>query len=237
MAGDMFRDVVRPSVKLGSRAWYSVPLSIVAHACVAAIVIVVPLMATDVLPRPTSIRATFVDSPPPPPPPPVAPAPASSNTPVSANPKVAPTEPPNEISKEPAAPPVPGIGPGLEGGLPTGLVSGTELTVVPHPPSPPPPSPTRPVPVGGNIAVPKKIKDVRPVYPTIAQANRVSGTVIIQATIGADGRVQNAVVIKSIPLLDQAALEAVRQWQFTPTRLNGIPIPVIMTVTITFNLN
>jgi protein TonB len=92
------------------------------------------------------------------------------------------------------------------------------------------------MPVGGNIAVPKKIKDVRPVYPAIALANRVSGTVIIQATIGADGRVTNVTILKSIPLLDQAALDAVRQWQFTPTRLNGVPIPVIMTVTIAFNL-
>ena len=73
-------------------------------------------------------------------------------------------------------------------------------------------------------------------YPAIAQAAKVSGMVIIEATIGADGRVKNARVIKSVALLDQAALDAVKQWQFSPTRLNGVPIPVIMTVTVNFTL-
>ena len=56
------------------------------------------------------------------------------------------------------------------------------------------------------------------------------------ATIGADGRVKDAKVLRSIPLLDQAALDAVKQWQFTPTLLNGVPVPVIMTVTVNFTL-
>jgi protein TonB len=60
--------------------------------------------------------------------------------------------------------------------------------------------------------------------------------VIIEAIIGPDGRVQEAKVLRSIPLLDAAALDAVRQWQFTPTLLNGVPVPVIMTVTVNFTL-
>ncbi len=93
-----------------------------------------------------------------------------------------------------------------------------------------------PVRVGGNIRPPTKVKDVRPVYPSIAQSARVQGVVIIEATIGPDGKVKDARVLRSIPLLDQAALEAVRQWEFTPTLLNGVPVPVIMTVTVNFTL-
>ena len=97
-------------------------------------------------------------------------------------------------------------------------------------------APAAPVRVGGNIKTPTKTKDVKPVYPPIAQSARVSGVVIIEATIGADGRVKDAKVLRSIPLLDQAALDAVKQWQFTPTLLNGVPVPVIMTVTVNFTL-
>ena len=75
-----------------------------------------------------------------------------------------------------------------------------------------------------------------PIYPAIAQSARVAGVVIIEATIGPNGRVQEAKVLRSIPLLDAAALEAVRQWEFTPTLLNGVPVPVIMTVTVNFTL-
>ena len=81
-----------------------------------------------------------------------------------------------------------------------------------------------------------KIKDARPVYPPIAQSARVSGVVIIEATIGTDGRVKDAKVLRSIPLLDQAALDAVKQWQYSPTLLNGVPVSVIMTVTVNFTL-
>jgi protein TonB len=61
--------------------------------------------------------------------------------------------------------------------------------------------------------------------------------VIIEAIIGADGRVQDARILRSIPLLDQAALDAVKQWEFTPTMLNGAPVPVISTMTVQFTLN
>ena len=81
-----------------------------------------------------------------------------------------------------------------------------------------------------------KTKDVRPVYPSIAQSARVQGVVIIEATIGPNGTVTDAKVLRSIPLLDAAALDAVRQWVFTPTTLNGQPVPVIMTVTVNFTL-
>jgi len=164
----MFGDIVDPSIKVGSRSWYTVPLSIAVHTAILLALIIIPLMATDVLPTPPGMMNAFVAAAPPPPPPP-----------------------------------------------------------------PPPPAPVR---VGGNIKQPTKVKDVKPVYPAIAQSARVQGVVIIEATIGPNGAVQEAKVLRSIPLLDAAALDAVRQWQFTPTLLNGVPVPVIMTVTVNFTL-
>jgi protein TonB len=90
--------------------------------------------------------------------------------------------------------------------------------------------------VGGAIRTPTQLKKVNPVYPPIAQSARVQGVVIIEAIIGVDGRVSEAKVLRSIPLLDAAALDAVKQWQYTPTLLNGVPVPVIMTVTVNFTL-
>jgi len=88
--------------------------------------------------------------------------------------------------------------------------------------------------IGGRIKAPNKIKDVKPVYPAIAQSARVAGVVTIEATIGFDGKVVDAKVVHSVPLLDQAALDAVRQWEYSPTLLNGVPVSVLVTVKINF---
>ncbi len=93
-----------------------------------------------------------------------------------------------------------------------------------------------PVRVGGTIRVPAKIRNVPPVYPLEALQAGVSGVVILEAIIGIDGSVANARILKSIPLLDQAAVDAVSQWAFELTLLNGQPVPVIMTVTVNFTL-
>ena len=93
-----------------------------------------------------------------------------------------------------------------------------------------------PLRVGGNIKPPTKVKDVRPVYPPDAVAARVQGVVIIEATIGPDGKVQSTRVLRSVPQLEQPALDAVRQWEYNPTMLNGVAVPVIMTVTVNFSL-
>jgi len=91
-----------------------------------------------------------------------------------------------------------------------------------------------PVRVGGQIKPPTKVKDVKPEYPAIARTARVAGAVTIEATIGEDGKVIDAKVVRSVPLLDQAALDAVRQWEYMPSLLNGVPVPVLVTVTINF---
>ena len=88
--------------------------------------------------------------------------------------------------------------------------------------------------VGGQIRPPIRIKEVAPLYPAIAQSARVQGDVVIEATIDEEGKVADARVVKSVPLLDQAALDAVRQWEYRPSLLNGVPTAVVTTVTIKF---
>ena len=91
-----------------------------------------------------------------------------------------------------------------------------------------------PVRVGGTVAVPRKIFDVAPVTPEAARQADIRGTVILELTIGADGAVTSVRILRSIPLLDAAALECARQWRYDPVLLNGRPVPVIITATVTF---
>jgi protein TonB len=179
-------------------------------------VVFVPMVATPVPPPPAVRRIETVTKP-------------------STNPNAPPVEAPDGITKEPLS----GLefDEGVEAGpsiADIGVVHGIESLTAP----PPPPS-TQPKTVrqGGDIRPPQKIRDVAAVYPPIAQAARVQGVVIVEATIGTDGRVKDAHVLRSVPLLDEAALAAVRQWVYTPTRLNGEPVSVIMTVTVRFQLN
>lgn len=88
--------------------------------------------------------------------------------------------------------------------------------------------------VGGPVRPPHKIKDVTPVYPEIARSARIDGTVQLEATVGQDGKVVDARVLQSVPMLDQAALDAVQQWQYEPATQNGKAIPVVMTVNVKF---
>jgi TonB family protein len=105
-------------------------------------------------------------------------------------------------------------------------------TLTPQTASPEP----MPVRVGSGIRPPERVKDVKAVYPAEAQRSGAQGVVVIEATVDATGKVRNAVVLRSIPLLDAAALEAVRQWEFAPTIVNGQAVPVIFTTTVNFTL-
>jgi protein TonB len=237
---DMFGDIVHPSVKVGSRKWYTVPLSITVHCVLIGAIMIIPLMASDILPTPTVIMAFAAASPPPAPPPPPPPAPKTGQPPppqVEVHPQAAPIEAPKEIAPETEVDAVTRnaiatVEANTLDGLAGSMFDGRDVA----PPPPPPPLPPAPVRVGGQVQRPTKIKDVNPLYPPIAQTARVQGTVIIEATIGVDGNVTDTRVLRSVPLLDQAALDAVKQWQFTPTTLNRQPVPVIMTVTVTFTL-
>jgi protein TonB len=240
VAREIFGEIAHPTPRLGSQSRYTLPVSIVVHVVIAACVVIVPLMATDVLPVPRTVIGAFPAAPEPPPPPPPAPASApGAAKPVPASfPDAAPREAPGAIEAEPAAT-TSALGDplGVEGGIPNGAVG--SLGVVPDVPVVPqgPPVPTGPVPVGGKIKEPTKIRHVPPVYPAVAQQARIQGVVVVEAIIGIDGRVKEARVLQSKPFLDEAALAAVKEWMFTPTTLNGVPVPVIMTVTVHFKLN
>jgi TonB family protein len=147
----------------------------------------------------------------------------------------APAQPPQVIAREPA------VDLTFDSGTVRDFVSipggtGGDATFVEPPPAPTP-VPPQPVHPGGKIRAPTRTKNVLPVYPRLAQTVRVEGDVLIEAVIGPDGRVRETRVLRSIPLLDQAALDAVRAWEYTPTFLNDQPVPVILTVTVRFRLN
>jgi periplasmic protein TonB len=221
----------------------TLPVSIALHIVGILVILIVPLVTSEELPEPTSaVRAFFVEpaAPPPPPPPPPPPAPRAPVTPrtpprpVTETPRfTAPVEVPEEIAPEE------GIDLGVEGGVPGGVEGGVPGGVVGGvvgglPDAPPPPQAVR---VGGQIKEPKKLKHVAPNYPDIAKQARVQGVVILECTISPQGRVTDVKVLRGIPLLDESAREAVKQWVYTPTLLNGVPVPVIMTVTVNFKLS
>jgi protein TonB len=221
-------------------------VSLVVHTVLIAAIIVVPIILDDFLPEPDrTVRAFFVSPtgiapPPPPPPPPAAGARSVKRAPAvprpaDAAPKfVAPVEIPDEIVPEA------GIDLGVEGGVPGGveggvpggvvggIVGGLPLEVKEE---------AKYVRVGGNIKAPKLIRQVNPEYPMLAQQARVQGFVILEARVGVDGAVQSARVIRSIPLLDEAAMAAVQQWRYQPLLLNGQPMPFVLTVTVVFKIS
>ena len=232
MPRDMFGSVTDPPGLFGSKSRYSVPIAFLVHVAVIVPLVVIPLLATGVLPSPEKIDVFFVPSPTPPEPP-RAPRPPDATQPIRVNPDAAPLVAQDGIQPEVPFEVVPFEGDTPDGVLETGIDKFETVLAAPPPPPQPPPQPVR----VGVVRQPAKTRDVAPVYPPIARAAGISGVVIIEALIDIDGRVQQARVLRSIPLLDQAALEAVQQWQYTPTLLNGQPVPVLMTVTVQFILN
>ena len=235
MPRDLFGDVTHPSISIGNRKWYTLPVSLCSHSAIVAIMIALPILAPAVMP------SVFADDDPewmhavlPTPPPP--PAPRKLDTPrPQVNSNAAPLVTPEQITPENTDLP------DFADKSIVGVIGGTdniETVLAPPPPTPTakatPPAPVR---VGFGVRPPQKTHNVDPVYSSIAQAARVQGVVIIEATISEQGRVINARVLRSLPLLDQSALDAVRQWEFTPSLVNGVPVPVIMTVTVNFTLS
>jgi TonB family protein len=91
-----------------------------------------------------------------------------------------------------------------------------------------------PVRVGGDVREPTKTKDVKPIYPRDALFAKIGGSVILEAVIGKDGRVASLRVVRSLPGLDEAAIDAVSQWEYTPTLVIGVPVEVLLTISVTF---
>ena len=232
---DMFGALVCSSVDHPRRWSSSLPLSVVLHGVVLVAAVVVPLSAIGTLPTPASILAFSLPAPSAPPEAPVVPRvvrapPSAAFVPLEAPPATAP-------DPEPSAPlatsPERGTRAlafdlGAGAWLPIGAAKGTPVLL-----PVPPPTPIHP---GGLIRPPVKTVDVTPVYPSLARRARISGVVTIEAVIGEDGRVTDTRVLQSVPLLDQAVLDAVRQWRYSPTFLNGMAVPVILKVTVNFAL-
>jgi protein TonB len=211
----------------------TITLSIVVHAIAVCAAVIAPLLASDELPAPRTatefIHVVPVSEPPAPPPP--ARTRVRLDTP---RPDVAPLDVPNGIAAEPAIEPIDDRLTNDNSVIGFGDSSLIAMDATPPPPAPPPQPPLiRP---GGSIRPPQKIVDVAPIYPQIARAAHVEGVVILEAVIAEDGSVREVRVLRSNPLLDAAAMEAVHQWRFTPTLLNGEPVPVVMTVTVAFRL-
>jgi protein TonB len=212
---------------------YTFAFSVLAHALAIAWVIIAPALATDELPEPPRTTSFIVVRPVMPDPIPARPA----RTATTPTPNPIPVEPPDGIQPEPEVQPIDPDSLAVPGPTTSGLPPGD--AIVGGDPLPPPaaPQPKEPRPVGGVVLAPKKIVHVAPTYPPIALAAGKAGMVILQAVIGEDGSVREVKVLRSDPLFDQAAMDAVKQWRFTTPTLNGQPIPVVMTVTVGFTLN
>jgi len=216
--------------------------SVVAHAVVIAAAIIAPVVVDGALPTPHQpLLFEAADIMPadirlPKPAPHVGPVPAAAAKSSSVSTIAAPTIEPSDVTPEiePAGTATASDAiVGVENGVPGGIESIGGRSV---PPPPPPPAPPKPIRVHEGMKAPYKIVDVPPVYPGVAQRARVDGVVILEAVIDAQGRVATVRVLRSIALLDQAAVDAVKQWRFTPALLNAEPVPVVMTVTVNFKL-
>ena len=218
--------------------WSMLPVSVVTHVAAVVALLIAPIFADVRLPTPWPLSGVkdYIAASAAPPPPPV-----HQSAPQRVQHRAVPLTAPDAIRPEPE---IVTTSPGVEFGLTSsgpvadaGVGSGFGVAV-PAPPPPPPPAVQRPTTVrpGGQIREPKPVVRVPPVYPEIARSARIEGMVIVEATIDEKGVVVDARVLRSVPLLDGAALDALKQWRYTPTLLNGVPVRVLMTITFNFRL-
>ena len=240
-----------------NKSW-TVVISTVTQVALVGIVLLIPLIYTEALPK-TSLTS-FLTAPPPPPPPPPPPA---AEVPKVVVKKVvrefdgtklqAPKTIPKQIAMitedEPPPAPAGGVVGGVPGGVPGGSAGGVIGGIIggvpsaaPPPPPPPKKEPEKPktperIRVGGNVQAANLIRKITPVYPPLAKQARVQGTVRFSAIIGKDGAIQNLQLVSGHPLLVPAAQEAVKQWVYKPTLLNGEPVEVITQIDVNFTLS
>ena len=224
-------------------------ISTTAQVLVAAVLLAIPyLYVTEQLPEIPSMMA-FVAALPPPPSPPPPPPPATSGAkpapPAKPGQLTAPIAAPTSITPEPVATfgDEEGFLGGVEGGVPGGVfggvVGGIPEATPPPPPAPPPAQPRGPVRIGGQLQAPELLRRVNPEYPSMATFAQIEGLVILEAVIGEDGHVTEVRVLRSAGhggVLDRAAVEALRQWEYSPLLLNGRATAFILTVTLSFKL-
>ena len=223
------------------RSKWTIAGSIVAHAGLVAVLLVVPVLsalddfvalADELSYVPPAMKAM-----------PAAPPAAQPSATPTLNQKAAPItsatkpvthEPPDFRGNVSSLLQPPGLPPGSgEGAFVPGVWSGPPA---PPSPTPIPAAPETPRRAGGDIKAPARTYYVEPAYPTIARETKTEGMVILEATIDESGVVRNVKVLRSHALLDQAAIDAVSKWKYTPTKLNGVAIPIVLTVTVNFAL-
>ena len=224
--------MVRPLRRV--RLLGTVPLSIAVHLVVIALLFVIPLLANMTTPLPNETAAVFVRAAAAPPPPVLSRPLAAARTPIAPPSNAAPVTAPPAITRESLTADVPmaQTATGINGA--DAAAMGTVVAAVAPARAPEPPRHAGPVRAAELPVAPVKIVDVRPVYPEMARAARVDGTVTLECLIDTAGRVTNLHVITSVPLLDRAAIDAVRQWRYTPSVYHGRPVSVLMTVTVRF---
>lgn len=236
---------------------WTVILSFSIQIILVGVLVLIPLIYTDTLPKAT--LTSFLVAPPPPPPPPPPPQAAPPVKVVKVVPRqfdagrlMAPKQIPKDIAmiKEEELPP-PSASVGVVGGVPGGVPGGTAGGVLGSvisagnvaPPPPPPPkeapkvAPPQRIRVGGNVQAANLIRKITPVYPPLARQARVQGTVRFTAIIGKDGTIQNLKMETGHPLLVAAATEAVKQWLYRPTLLNGEAVEVVTQIDVNFTLS
>src|ERR1700687_1129552 len=238
----MFEDLVvsSPHPTKTNKPW-TVVVSMVLQILFVTVLILIPLLFTEALPK--TLMATMLMAPPPPPPPPavvqvvkVKPTAHLIDAGKLTAPKVIPKD--IKIIKEEETPDM-----GMAGGVPGGVaggsmgrVTGGVLGGVGDAPPPPKPVGGR-IRQGGNVQAARLVNKVQPQYPPLARQTRISGTVRLHAIIGKDGGVQSLTLESGHPLLVQSALDAVRQWRYQPTLLNGEAVEVDTTIDVIFSLN
>lgn len=243
----MFDDLVLSGAgtKKTHSGW-TIFLSTLLQVTILGIMILIPLIYTEALPK--AMLATMLVAPPPPPPPPPPPQPQQVVRVrhiariINQGKMLAPTVIPKDVKmiKEEELPPdtgFTGVTGGVPGGIPGGSAGGVFGGLGIGTAPPPPKEPKKRITVGGNVQSAKLVNQVRPIYPPLAKQARISGTVRLHAIISKDGTVQQLEMVSGHPLLVQSALDAVRQWRYQPTLLNGEPVEVETFIEVVFTLS
>ena len=238
----MFDDLVdsSPDKRRRTNPW-AIALSLGLQTAAIFTIILVTIIQMEALPE--GMQLSFLMAPPPPPPPPPPPAAPVRRiirrvSQVQAGRVIAPKEIPKEIAmleEEQDPQDMGGIIGGVPGGVVGGQMGGVIGGIVGFSAAPPPPA--EPIRISGGVQKAKLVHQVKPAFPPIARQARISGTVRLEATIAPDGTIQNLKVLKGHPLLVQAAIQAVQQWRYAPTLLNGEAVPVITTIDVIFRMN
>jgi len=244
----MFEDsLLESSGRLRTKRKWTTVLSLALQCLLIGVMILVPLIYTEALPRQQLM--TFLVAPPPPPPPPPPPAAMPVRvvkvvqTDILNGQLRTPTKIPEKVAmiKEEAAPPpmtTAGVIGGVPGGVPGGSLGGVMGGIIGGTPVAVPKQaiPNR-VRVSAGVQQGNLISQVKPTYPAIAKSARIQGAVVLQAEISKQGTIENLRVISGHPMLVQNALDAVKQWRYKPYLLNGEPVPVETTITVNFTLS